>query len=567
MIRNFALIGHGSSGKTSLAEAILYKVGVTSRLGSIEKGNTVLDFDPEEIKRKYSINLSVASFEWEGVKFNLVDTPGYLDFLSEVYCGLRAVDSAVLVVGADTGAEVGTEKTWEIAEKYNLPVIIVISKISVGNPENVLEQLRDIFGASVSPVERIENGKIVKLWETKDESFIESVVELSEELMDKYFESGEVSDEELKNALKEGIKKREFFPVLFVDSIELKGIDELLSFMKEYGVEPTETYKNGDKPRVFVFKTLSDPHVGDLNYVRVFSGEIKSGLLLYNVDTSTEEKIGQISKIIGKERKEVDKLSFGDIGALVKLKTTKTGHTLVSKEDNFKFPPLELPEPLVSIAIVPKTREDEEKVSDALNKIKGEQPVIKAKYDPELKQTLLWGLGELQLDVVISKLKERFKVEVNTERPRIPYRETIRKQSQGMGKYVKQSGGRGQYGICYIRIEPLPRGKGYEFVNAIFGGAIPSQYIPAVETGIKKAMQSGVPVLSSNTSSLPEVVGKGGIMHHPQDYKSFAKDIKRLYEDEKFYQEMQKKAIIQAKNFSWEKSAKELLLVFEKIFL
>jgi elongation factor G len=528
-IRNIALIGHGGCGKTSLGEALLYKSGVTTRLGSVDQGNSLFDSDPEEIKRKISINLAVAHLTWKDTWFNIVDTPGYLDFAGEVSAALRVVDNALVVINAPSGIEVGTEKYWEVAEERKLPRIIFVNRMKSPEVdyESILSELKETFGAKVTPVQLpvgrgekfkgvfdLLKGDLSSLPdELKDtassmrDSLRESIIELSEELLDRYLGGEEIEDTELQKTLKEGIIKGDFIPVLFGEALEVIGIEELLDFISLFGASPAEGPKEiaklneeeveikGDPAEPlasFVFKTLTEPHLGELYFIRVFSGTISPGKDVINSNLGRTEKINQIFLVRGKERKETNLLQAGMIGVLVKLKETKTGHTLASKEKPFILSGIPFPEPNISIAIVPKTREDEEKVSEGLSRLHDEDPTFTFHYDTELKQTLISGIGELHLDVIVSKLREKFSVNVDTERPKIPYRETIRKPAQAMGKYVKQTGGRGQYGICYIKIEPLKRGEGYEFVNSIFGGAIPSSFIPSVETGIKKAMERGV---------------------------------------------------------------------------
>ena len=528
-IRNFALIGHGGAGKTSLAEAMFYKAGVTNRLGSVEQGNTIMDFDPEEVKRQISINLGVGHLEWKEHLFNIIDTPGYLDFAGEVCAALRIADNVVVVIDAASGVEVGTEKYYEIAKKRNLPTFIYINKMTAQeiNLDALWEDLKQYFGHGVTPFQiplgkgtnfkgvfDLIHGDLSSLdpefkekAEEEKEKFRENIIELSEELLEKYMEGEEIKDEELIPVLKEGIIKREIIPVIFGDAKHAIGIEELLDTLMNFGASPLEgpeekgvlsgeeviAEKDPDgKTVVFVFKTLQEAHLGELYFVKVISGKLQSGTELLNVNKGKSEKINQIYFVRGKERKETKELGYGMIGALVKLKETKTNDTLADKEYPVSLTPIEFPHPVISIAIVPQTREDQEKVSEGLNRLHDEDPTFEFRYDTELKQTLISGLGEMHLDVIVSKLREKFGVNVTTEKPKIPYRESIRKPAEGMGKYVKQTGGHGQYGICYIKIEPLPRGKGYEFVNQIFGGAIPSQFIPSVETGIKKAMEQGV---------------------------------------------------------------------------
>ncbi len=557
-IRNFAFIGHGGAGKTSLGEAILYKAGVTNRLGSVDQETSILDFSAEEQRRKVSINLAVTYFEWNKKWMNMIDTPGYLDFAGEVHAALRVVDNVVVVVDASSGVEVGTEKYWEIASKRNLPRFIFINKCRTPdiNLDQVVNELKETFGSAVVPFQipigsgpdfkgvfDLLNGDPSELpADLKDEaeslmeSLKESVIELSEELMEKYFEGEEISKEEFNSTLRQGIVSGNLIPVLFGEAKEMIGIEALMNFIAEYGASPAdiapEVGKKGDeeveitadpdKPMVaFVFKTFSELHVGELYFVRIFSGTLKPGTEVLNANLGRTEKVNQIYLVRGRERKETDGLIAGMIGALVKLKETKTGHTLTSKDFPVVLPGIEFPEPLTSVAIIPKSREDEEKVSEGLTRLHDEDPTFEFKYDTELHQTLIYGLGEQHLDVIISKLRDKFNVSVDTAKPKIPYRETIRKPSQGMGRFVKQTGGRGQYGVCYIKVEPLPRGGGFEFEDQIFGGAIPKNFIPSVELGIKKAMEKGV--LGAKVVDVKVILYDG--KYHPVDSSNFAFEV------------------------------------------
>lgn len=525
----FALIGHSGAGKTSLGEAILYEAGVTTRPGDVQQGNTLLDFDPEEIKRKISINLSIANFEWKKQPFFLVDTPGYQDFVGEVLASLKVVENAVIVVDAVEGIALGTERYAEVAKENGIPRFFFVNKLKA--PEvsvsRILEELKGAFGSSIVtfqlPIGESETfkgvfdllrGDVSKLppelqekAQKEMDNLKESIIELSEDLLNKYLEGEELPQEQFDETLAKGIKEGELLPVLFGDVKELIGVKELLDFIAKYGASPYEAppikaKKNGEEIEVvrtpegqfvaYVFKTMTEAHLGELYHIKVFRGTLEAGTEVLNTNLGRAEKVNQIYLVTGKERKEVKRIEAGTLGALVKLKETKTGHTLANKNDPVMIEPVHFPEPLSSVAIIPKSRADEEKVSEGLSRLMGEDPTFRFRYDPELKQTLIYGLGEVHLEVIVSKLKEKFNVNVDTAKPKIPYRETIRKPMQAMGKYVKQTGGRGQYGICYIKIEPLERGKGYEFVNDIFGGAIPNQFIPSVESGIKKAMQSGV---------------------------------------------------------------------------
>ncbi len=445
-----------------------------------------------------------------------------------------------------------------MAKKKGLPGFIFVNKMT--SPEidldKLINEIRGFFGNNAVPVQwpigmgekfqgvvDLLRGDLSQLGNGKDkaesmrDSLKESIIELSEELLDRYLGGEEIPVDELLATLRKGIISGDIIPILFGDALSEKGVEELMDFIAEFGASPLdvppEKGKKGeeevtleakpDAPMVsFVFKTLTEAHLGELYFVRVYSGTLEPGKEVLNVNLNRPEKINQIYLVQGKERKETDGLVAGMIGVLVKLKETKTGHTLASKDFPVELPGIEFPVANVSVAIVPKAREDEERVSEGLSRLHDEDPTFTFRYDPELKQTLIYGLGELHLDVIVSKLKDKFNVNVDIQKPKIPYRETIRKPAQAMGKYVKQTGGRGQYGICYIKIEPLKRGEGYEFVDAIFGGAIPSQFIPSVEAGIKKAMQKGVlagyPVVDVKITLYD---GK----HHPVDSSNLAFEI------------------------------------------
>ncbi len=526
-IRNIALVGHGSSGKTTLAEAMFFATGVTKRKGSVDQGTSILDSDPEEVKRKITINLALAHFNHRNTWVNLLDTPGYFDFEAEVHSALRVADNALFVVNVQEGVEVGTENYWKLAVKRGLPRFFFVNKCKMEetDPVQVVQEIQSIFGNKAVPVqfpvgkggnfsgvvdllkgnlEGVDDPDTAQAWR---EATLESIIELSEDLLNRYLEGEEIDEASIRETLRQGIVQGELFPILFGDAAADLGVRELLDFLVDFAASPadrppeilrtpegeeTEVTPDLDKTTALVFKTFSEPHVGELYFVRVFSGAVKSGDELINARTERPEKINQVYLMTGRERKEVKALEAGMMGVLVKLKDTHTGDTLRDKDLKGAFEGIDFPEPKISIAIVPKTREDEEKVMAGLNRLHNEDPSFTFGYDPELKQTLISGLGELHLDVIVAKLKEKFGVEILTEKPKIPYRESIRKPAQGMGKYVKQTGGRGQYGICYIKIEPLPRGQGYEFVDAIFGGAIPQNFRPSVEVGIKKAMEKGV---------------------------------------------------------------------------
>jgi len=542
-IKNFVIIGHASSGKTTLAESLLYNSNATSRLGDVDKGNSNLDFDSQEIKRKITINLSVANTEWNGNKLYFIDTPGFLDFEGEVRAGVRAADNAICVIDPSQGPDVGTERFFEVAKKKGIPIIFVVTKMKTfdGDIDEVISKMKDVFGGSVTPIQTPEgvgegfSGVKDLLKSTEDESLKESIIETSEELLDKYMAGEEISDKELKEAFKRGLKNGNIYPVLFVDSKAGIGVKELLDFIADYGLTTFESVRekgvlNGEEAIVepdnenivlFVFKVLQEAHLGELFFIKVVSGKMEPGIELLNANKGKMEKISQLYEVLGKERKEVKSLLPGSLGLVVKLKETKTGDTLATKKYPVVLSPIELPDPLVNVAILPKTREDQEKVMEGLNKIKTEDPTFYFKYDTELKQTQIFGLGEVHLDVIVSKLKDKFGVDVNTDRPKIPYRESIRKKAEGFGKFVKQTGGHGQYGVCNIRIEPLPKDQEYEFKDEIFGGAIPNQFIPSVENGVKKAMERGV--LGAKVVNVRVVLYDG--KYHPVDSSNFAFEV------------------------------------------
>ncbi len=545
-IKSFAITGHSSSGKTTLSESMLYSNGVITRQGEVEQGNTVFDFDPIEIKRKISINLSVASMEADKNLLYIIDTPGYMDFEGEVRSALWVADNAVLVVDAQTGVDVGTEKYYEIAASRGIPAFFVINKMGMSDidVDNILVSMKEIFGSAITPVqspvgigEEFSGVKSLLHGAGKEaEAFKESIIELSEELLDKYMAGEEISDDELTKMLKYGIRERQIIPVLYSDAKSGRGVKELIEFLSAFGNSIEDgpgingTLKGEEmnlKPDnshnvLFVFKTLEETHLGKLYFVKVVSGEIKPGTELYNTNKEKIEKINQIYNPFGKERKEVSTLGAGSIGVLVKLKNTETQDTLASKDFPFIVSPISMPEPQVNIAVKPRTREDQEKVMDGLNRIKLEDLTFKFRYDSELRQTLIYGLGETHLDVAVEKLKNKFNVTVDTDKPKVPYRESIRKQAEGLGKFVKQSGGHGQYGICNIRIEPLSGDSDYEFVNDIFGGAIPNQFIPSVEQGVKKAMEQGV-LAGAKVVNVKVTLYDG--KYHPVDSSNFAFEV------------------------------------------
>lgn len=535
-IRNICLASHGGSGKTTLAEAMLYDAKATTRLGKVDAGNSIMDYDQDEIDRKCSINLSLAHFNWKDKFLNLIDTPGYADFMGERIAGMRVADSCIIVIDVASGLEVGTEMAWQEADKMNLPRILFVNKMTKENVNfrEILEKIIERFGTSVLPLQipigsgssfkgvvdlieekaiTYENGKMTESeipddmkesFESFKEKMVESVAETEDSLTEKYLDKG-LSREEVMTGLKAGVTSGKLFPVLCGDALSSAGVDRLLDGISKYlpspkdrppitGKDKSATRENSpDAPlSALVFKTLVEPHVGELNLVRVYSGVLSSGREVINSTKGSAEKISQIFLFKGKERIEVKEIKAGNIGALVKLKNTRTGDTLADKGNPIVLEGIDFPRPAASIAIVPRTKGDEDRVSSGLARIAEEDPTFSVKYDAELKQTLIYGLGELHLEVVVSRLRRKFGVDMELVKPRIPYRETVRRKVEVQGKYKKQSGGRGQYGDVWVRFEPLKRGSGFEFVNGVVGGSIPSKYIPSVEKGIRGAMQKGV---------------------------------------------------------------------------
>ncbi len=537
-IRNVALVGHGGTGKTSLAEAMLYTSGAISRLGRVDDGTSTGDFDPEEVQRKISINLAVLPCEWKDAKINLVDTPGYPDFVGDVIGAMRAVEAALLIVDGTGSIDVGTDTAWDLATQAGITKLFFVNKLEKENTDfyRTLESLRQRFGTSVAPLQlpigsedkfvgvvdllthkayKWENGKIVPIEMPSEmegqiskmrESLIESVAEMDDALMEKYFDEGTLSDEEIAKGLEMGLRAGKVVPVLCGSAMKMVGVDTLLDLIVSSvpspasvppvkGVSPSgaeETRAPDDSFCALVFKTMADPYVGKLTYFRVFSGSIRSDSHVYNANKEREERVGQIYFVQGKNQIPTPEIGAGDIGAVAKLQETATGDTLCDKAHPVILKPIEFPEPVYSLAVRAKTKADEDKLGPALQKLAEEDPTFQTYRDQDIGQTLICGLGETQLDIMVERLRRKFGVEVETETPKVPYRETITTTAEAQGRHKKQTGGRGQFGDCWIRLEPLPRGSGYEFVDQIVGGAIPRQFIPSVDKGIRDAMSQGI---------------------------------------------------------------------------
>ncbi len=530
--RNIGFFGHAGSGKTTIADAILFACGANTRFGKVSDSTSMFDTDPDEQKRGCSLNLGVATFEYNGITFNIIDTPGYADFVGEMMSGIYATDICVIVIDASTGVAVGTERILNEAVKRSLPVLFFINKLKKENADfyEVLKSLNEIskrkvvpFSLPIGTAEKFEgvvnivkekasfikDGKITEgsiPAELKDkvakyqDLFIESAADNDDNLMNKYLETGSLNIEECIPAVKKGILESKIAPCLCGEGLELIGIQELLNTVVEFlpAYEELPDFLIGDikinrkdtEPFVgYVFKTAVEPHLGELCYVKVMSGKIGVGESVNNTTQSGEEKINQIYLLKGKEKKETNILTAGMVAGLVKLKNTHTGDTLT--KSNIKLPKIEFPAPSISMAIVPKAKGDEEKISNGLSKLRAEDPTFSFAYDPEIKQLIISGIGELHLDIILSRLQRKYGVNVDLTKTKIKYRETFTKKTEAQGKYKKQTGGHGQYGDCYLRVEPLPRGQGIEFVDEIFGGAIPSRYIPSVEKGVREALEKG----------------------------------------------------------------------------
>jgi elongation factor G len=540
-IRNLGFFGHGGAGKTSICEALLLAMKQNTRLGSVADGTSLLDYDEDEVSRKITINLALGYGEHRDTLITLVDTPGYADFFGEVTSAVRAVDSAVVVVDASSGVEVGTEMAWRRIDDAKLPRVVVANKL--GKEHTVFaataDEVRKAFGTRVTPLflpvgkeagfsgvvdllndkaYRYENGARKEMpvpaelagdiasWREK---LIEAAAEADEGLMEKFLEGQPISPEEMRSAVRKGIKAGVVYPMLCCDALAQVGVDLLLELAVDVLPSPLEMPAvTGAKPgasdpievkpdpagplAAFVFKTVSEAHVGDMNYVRVLRGMLEPGSVQLNATTERDEKLNQIYLVKGKERVEANKLVTGMIGALVKLKETHTGDTLCDKRQPVRMPGVAFPKPSISVAIVPQSKGDEERVSNGLARLHQEDPTFAYEYNAEIGQQLISGIGELHLDVIVARLKRRFDTQVELIKPRIPYREALTRKAEAQGRHKKQTGGRGQFGDCWLRVEPLPRGGGFEFVDEIRGGAIPAKFIPPIEKGIREIMDRGV---------------------------------------------------------------------------
>ncbi|HUP05453.1 MAG TPA: elongation factor G, partial [Bryobacteraceae bacterium] len=539
-IRNVGVVGHGDSGKTTLTAGLLFTAGATSRLLRVDEGNTITDFDEEEVQRKVTISTALAVAEWKKTKVNIIDTPGYNIFINETRGVLVAADASLVVVDGVAGVEVQTEKVWNYSADYRLPRAVVINKLDRERSsfERALASVQEAFGRTAIPIqipigaEREFKGvvdlvrmkaytytpdgdgkgkegeipaELAEAAQTAHEALVELVAEGNDALLEEFFEKGTLPAEHILDGLQAGTKEMRLFPVLCCSALHNIGTDLIFNFIVENLPAPTErevTAKtNADESQrkvadagpcsAFVFKTTADPFAGRITYFKIYSGVLKNDANLVNSQRGTAERLSHIGVPFGKTINPVTELHAGDIGAVAKLKETLTGDTLAEKGIAFVYPPVQLPEPSIAFAIEAKSRQDEDRMGHAVHRILEEDQSLRFYRDPQTKEFLLGGSGQQHVEVVVSRLKKRYGVDVTLKAPKIPYRETIRGHADVQGRHKKQTGGHGQFGDCWIKMDPLPRGAKFEFVNEIFGGSIPKNYIPAVEKGILEAAQNG----------------------------------------------------------------------------
>jgi elongation factor G len=543
-IRNVALVAHGSAGKTALTEAMLFTAGATTRLGRVDDGTTTTDFDEDEIRRKISISAALAWCEWKGCKFNLVDTPGFAAFLTDAKNTLRVVDGVVVVVGAPDGVKVQTEKVWSYAAAQDLPRAIYLSKMDRERADltRALEDVRKNLSPKAVPVQvpigqeagfagvvdlvRMRairfatdgSGKategdvptdVKSLAETQRAALVEAVAEADDRLLEKYLESGELTEAEFREGLTRGIREQKLFPVLCGAPTRNIGVSPLLDLLAEAfpspldrpPVEGTDLKGNGTVRRAvkddaplsaLVFKTVADPYAGKVTMFRVYSGTMTSDSTIFNATKGVKERVGQLLLLRGKQQTPVEALGAGDMGAVVKLKETGTGDTLCDEKAPIRLAEIVFPAPVISFAVEPKAKGDEDKMSIAFTRLREEDPTIQVRYDPQTRETVVSGMGRAHVEIVAERLKRKFGVDVTLKTPRVPYKETVKTRAREIqGRHKKQTGGRGQFGDCWIHMEPMPRGGGFEYVNQVVGGAIPRNFIPAVEKGIVEGMERG----------------------------------------------------------------------------
>jgi elongation factor G len=550
-IRNVGIVGHGDTGKTQLVSSLLFTAGMTPRLGKVSDGSTITDWDEEEIARKISINTALAFVEWqvpgqpEKTKINLFDTPGYSTFINETKSSLIAADASLIVVDAAAGVQVVTEKVWDYATEYDQPRAFVMNWMDreLASFERTLDSLQKVFGRGVVPIQLpigqekgfkgvVDLVGMKALVYTPDgdgkaksdeipadlaeeakaahEALVEMVAEGDDELMQEFFDKGTLPVEDLKKGLREAVLAKRIFPVLLSSALHNIGPEAILNFLVEIFPSPTARGKAAGHKRpdhkgdtierkiadseplsMFVFKTLADPFAGRITYFKVMSGVLKNDATLNNYNRNSQERLQHISAMQGKTATAVADMHAGDIGTVAKLKDTTTGETLGDKNGAIFYPPARIPEPSITFAVEPKTRADEDKIGQAIHRILEEDLALRFSRDPQTKEFLLSGAGQQHIEVVVAKLRKRYHVEMKLHPPKVPYRETIRGKADAEGKHKKQTGGHGQFGVCRVKLEPLPRGKGIEFVDDIFGGAIPKNWIPSVEKGLRDSAERG----------------------------------------------------------------------------
>jgi len=565
-LRNVVLLSHGGAGKTSLSEAMLFASGAINRLGRVDEGTTASDYDAEEIRRKISVNTSIIPCEWKGHKINILDTPGYADFVGEVKGALRAADAAVVVLDAVAGVEVGTELAWEYVEELSLPRMIFINKMDRENANfaQALGEAQSGLTGRIVPVQlpigaaesfegvvdvarmkayrgpNAEEGEIPQQMREEAESFhaqlVEAAAEADDELMEKFFADEQLSDEEIIRGLSAGVKKGSLVPTFCGAALSNLGVRTLLDALLQYGPSPLDALErrainvgtgedevvepSPQAPLVaLVFKTLADPYVGKLTYFRVFSGSLESDSRVYNASKREEERLGQLYFLRGKEQEPTDSVSAGDIGAVAKLQHTATGDTLCDKDHPLTLPAISFPQPIFSAAIGPKTKADLDKLGTALGRLTEEDPTLRVEREVSTRETVLSGMGESHIDIAARRLHSKFGVEIVTSVPKVPYRETITKTATSQYRHKKQTGGAGQFAEVWLRVEPLERGAGFEYDSEVREGHISRSFIPSIEKGIKQVLDRGV------IAGYPVVDVKGVVYdgkEHPVDSKDIA---------------------------------------------
>jgi len=540
-IRNVGVVGHGDSGKTTLTAGLLFTAGASNRLLRVDEGNTITDFDEEEIQRRITISTAIAVAEWKKSKINILDTPGYNIFINDARAALAAADAALVLVDGVGGVEVQTEKTWHFATDYKLPRAVIVNKLDRERADfqRALDSVNEAFGRSAVPIqipigaERDFSGVIdlvrMKAYtyaadgdgkgkegeipanladaaQKAHEALVEIVAEGNDALMEEFFDKGTLEADQIVEGLEQGVREMRIFPVMCASALHNVGSDLILNFIIENlpapierepvpctinGAETTRKVAEHDQPSLYVFKTTADPFAGRITFFKVYTGIVKNDANLQNVTRSSSERLAHLSSPQGKTLQPVTELHAGDLGAVAKLRDTLTGDTLAEKGFNVAYPPVKLPEPSIAFAIEAKSRNDEDRMGNAVHRILEEDQSLRFYRDPQTREFLLAGAGQQHVEIVVSRLKKRYGVDVALKAPKIPYRETIRGLADVQGRHKKQTGGHGQFGDCWIKMEPLPRGAKFEFANEIFGGAIPKNYIPAVEKGIVEAAENG----------------------------------------------------------------------------